>query len=197
MDVPFSAFGTGNDKTFNWDWVASHNYSQGTYTITVKICHVNCTGAEGSGDSVDTTIVVIPPANIPPVISGVPSAETINEEAPYTFTATASDVDTGDTLNFSLSGEPSGATIDSSSGVFSWTPTEVQGPGVYPFNVRVSDGVNNTDASITITVTEVNTAPIASGASVSTAMNTLQAVTLSANDVDSPTNTLTYSIVGN
>ena len=29
--------------------------------------------------------------------------------------------------------------------MFSWTPTEAQGPGSYPFTVRVSDGVTNTD----------------------------------------------------
>ena len=51
------------------------------------------------------------------------------------------------------------AAIDPVSGVFSWTPSETQGPGSYPFTVRVSDGVTNTDASITLTVIEVNSAP--------------------------------------
>ena len=36
-----------------------------------------------------------------------------------------------------------------STGAFTWTPTEAQGPGSYPFIVRVSDGVTNTDAAIT------------------------------------------------
>jgi hypothetical protein len=44
-----------------------------------------------------------------------------------------------------------GATIDGTTGAFSWTPTEAQGPGSYPFTVRVSDGVTNTDAAITLT----------------------------------------------
>jgi hypothetical protein len=54
---------------------------------------------------------------------------------------------------------PTGASIDGSTGAFTWTPTEAQGPGSYPFTVRVSDGVANTDAAITLTVTEVNAAP--------------------------------------
>ena len=31
-------------------------------------------------------------------------------------------------------------TIDASTGVFTWTPTEAQGPGSYTFDVIVSDG---------------------------------------------------------
>jgi hypothetical protein len=80
--------------------------------------------------------------------------------APYTFTATATDADVpAQTLTFSLVGAPSGATIDGLTGAFSWTPTEAQGPGSYPFSVRVSDGAHEHDAAITLHVTEVNAAP--------------------------------------
>ena len=54
------------------------------------------------------------------------------------------------TLTFSLVSGPSGATIDSSTGVFSWTPTESQGPGTYAFSVRVTDGLANTDQAVTL-----------------------------------------------
>src|SRR6185369_15507255 len=98
--------------------------------------------------------------NAAPAIANVPANATIPELAPYTFTATATDSDVpAQTLTFSLVTGPSGATIDGTTGVFSWTPTEAQGPGDYPFSVRVSDGVTNTDAAITLHVTEVNTAP--------------------------------------
>ena len=40
---------------------------------------------------------------------------------------------------------------------------EAQGAGSYPFTVRVSDGVTTTNASITLDVTEVNTAPALAG----------------------------------
>ena len=56
---------------------------------------------------------------------------------------------------------PAGAAIDPVSGVFTWTPTEAQGPGVYTFDVVVTD--NGTPAAsdsetITVTVGEVNEA---------------------------------------
>ena len=47
---------------------------------------------------------------------------------PYTFTATATDPDVpANTLAFSLIDAPSGAAIGSTSGVFTWTPSEEQG----------------------------------------------------------------------
>ena len=55
------------------------------------------------------------------------------------FTATASDPDDpANLLAFSLSGEPAGASI-TAGGVFSWTPTEAQGPGSYTFDVVVTE----------------------------------------------------------
>jgi hypothetical protein len=48
----------------------------------------------------------------------------------YTFTATATDSDLpAQALTFSLVSAPPGAAIDASTGAFSWTPTEAQGPG--------------------------------------------------------------------
>jgi len=51
------------------------------------------------------------------------------------------------------------------SGVFAWTPTEAQGPGVYSFDVVVTDdgaGLLEDRETITVTVNEVNVAPVAS-----------------------------------
>ena len=73
---------------------------------------------------------------------GLVGDKNVDELSLLSFTATASDdgLPSG-TLTYSLSGAvPSGAVI-TSGGVFSWTPTEVQGPGVYTFDVVVSDGV--------------------------------------------------------
>src|SRR2546428_28883 len=98
------------------------------------------------------------------VLSGVPASATIPEEVAYSFDADASDADVpAQSLTFSLVGAPTGATIDASTGVFNWTPSEAQAPGSYPFTVRVTDGVVNTDAAITLTVDEVNVAPVLSG----------------------------------
>ena len=86
---------------------------------------------------------------------------------PLMFTATATDIDLpADTLIYSLAdgtggSVPAGAGIDSTSGDFSWTPTEAQGPGTYTFDVCVSDGSLSDCETITVTVSEVNTAPVA------------------------------------
>jgi uncharacterized repeat protein (TIGR03803 family) len=53
-----------------------------------------------------------------------------------TFTATATDADKGQTLKFSLITPPSGAKINATTGVFTWTPTTA---GTYSFKVRVKD----------------------------------------------------------
>jgi len=65
--------------------------------------------------------------NSPPVVAN-PGNKTVNEFTTLTFTATATDPDAGQTITWSLTlGTPpaNGATINSSTGVFTWTPTEV------------------------------------------------------------------------
>jgi hypothetical protein len=116
-----------------------------------------------------------------------------------TFTANATDGDLPvQTLTFSLVGAPAGASIDGSTGAFSWTPSEAQGPGSYPFAVRVSDGVTTTDAPITLEVTEANLPPALSGvpSAVSVPELVLYTFTASASDPDVPPQALTFSLLG-
>ncbi len=103
-------------------------------------------------------------------------------------------------LVFSLEGAPAGASIDPSTGRFTWTPTEAQGPGVYPMTIRVTDNRFDpplTDAkNFSVTVNEVNTAPtLAAIANRTIDEGTLMSVTNSAFDSDLPANTLTFSLV--
>lgn len=100
--------------------------------------------------------------NSPPVFTSGGDA-TIDEQVRYrtTFQATDSDLP-GQNLTFSLDSGPEGATI-SAGGSFDWTPTEAQGPGVYPVTIRVTDdGAGNAFATKTVnlTVREVNQVPI-------------------------------------
>lgn len=103
----------------------------------------------------DLTVTVS--TNLPPILSSIGDRR-ISELVSITFTATATDPDLpADTLRFSLSGNvPSGADIDEESGLFSWTPTTVQAPGVYTFTVEVSDGELTDQEEITITVSVVH-----------------------------------------
>lgn len=100
----------------------------------------------------DTGVTV---SNVAPVFAPIGN-QIIAETNTLTFTASATD-NNGDTLTYSLSGEPSGASIDSGSGLFSWTPTNAQGPGVYTFTVIASDTAPLTDSEeIVVTVTDLD-----------------------------------------
>ncbi len=81
--------------------------------------------------------------------------------------------------------------------MFTWTPSEEQGPGVYTFSVKVCDDTDPTplcdEQEVTLTVTEVNAAPVAQDLTAITPEETSVAVTLMATDVEN--NSLTYAIV--
>ena len=145
-------------------------------------------------------------ANAAPVLTAI-NARSGAELTPIGFTAAATDdgLPTPAALTYSLGtpacvntpAVPAGASI-TSAGVFSWTPTEADGPGVYCARVIVSDGARTDFEDVQITVTEVNVAPAfalkpADGA---TAWGTvLTAFQLTATDADLPANTLTFSKV--
>ncbi|MFV0165460.1 Ig-like domain-containing protein, partial [Empedobacter falsenii] len=99
--------------------------------------------------------------NEAPVLDAIGN-KTVNEGNTLTFKATATDTDLpANSLTFSLGNAPAGASINANSGVFTWTPTEAQGPGSYTFNIVVSDGALTDEEQITVTVNEVNVAPVA------------------------------------
>src|SRR5207244_2982805 len=102
------------------------------------------------------------------------------------------------TLTFSLDpGFPTGASI-SAAGVFTWTPTEAQGPGVFPVTIRVTDnGSPSLDdfETIQITVNEVNVAPVlAAIGNKSVNDQPLLTFPARASSAHPPANTLTFSL---
>ncbi|HEY2954460.1 MAG TPA: putative Ig domain-containing protein, partial [Candidatus Eisenbacteria bacterium] len=133
--------GAGIDASSGaFTWTPTEAQGPGDYSITVRVTD---DGAPPLADA-ETLSVHVAEANVAPTLAGVPASATIPELAGYGFTATATDPDLpAQTLTFSLAGAPAGASIDGSTGEFSWTPTEAQGPGSYEFSVRVSDGVTS------------------------------------------------------
>src|SRR5262249_33883872 len=113
--------------------------------------------------------------------------------------ATASDLP-ANPLTFSLVGAPAGAGIDPTTGVFSWTPTEAQGPGSYTFAVRVIDNGTPSlfaEQMVTVTVNEVNAAPVlAAIGNKAVDEGTTLSFTATATDPALPANALTFSLVG-
>lgn len=58
---------------------------------------------------------------------------------------------------------PTGATINPNTGVFTWTPAENKGPGVYPMTIRLTQVGNSlmpvNTGRFTVIVNEVNSTP--------------------------------------
>jgi len=141
-------------------------------------------------------LTVVGTGNSPPVLTAI-SNKTIDELTTLTFTNTATDPD-GDALSFNLDSGPTGATVNATSGVFTWMPTEAQGPGTYDLTISVKDNGSpsmTNSKSFKIFVNEVNSTPVLTHV----ADRTIHAgatlvVTNSASDTDLPTNTLTFSL---
>ena len=160
-----------------------------------NVYNINITVSDGIAMDYEVIEVTVTEGNQPPVLNPI-GDKTVNELATLSFTATASDSDMPpQTLTFSLGpGAPSGASI-TSGGAFSWTPTEAQGPGVYYINITVSDGIDIDYEVITVTVNEVNVAPVLDpiGNKNVDELSTLS-FTATASDDDIPAQTLTFSL---
>jgi len=91
-----------------------------------------------------TMLIDVTPVNDAPLISGSP-ADSITAFEMYDFTPTASDVDTGDTLTFSVINLPAWASFNESTGQVSGLP-ENDSIGTYrDIAISVSDGIETTD----------------------------------------------------
>jgi hypothetical protein len=106
-----------------------------------------------NGQPVETSIVNGQVAiNRPPVLDTIGNQST-NEGQTLEFTVTATDPD-GDLLTFSASELPDGASFDTETGIFSWTPRYDQA-GVYEVRFEVSDGQLSDFEDVTVTVIQL------------------------------------------
>lgn len=94
---------------------------------------------------------LFPPTNQAPTITSTQITTATVDEL-YTYDVDATDLD-GDTLTYSLTTNPSGMTIDSTTGVISWTPNSDQ-IGNNNVTVAVSDGSLSDTQSFIIVVSE-------------------------------------------
>lgn len=109
-------------------------------------------------------------ANNAPVLNPIGN-KTVEELQTLQFTASANPNDVGESIVYSLTGTiPAGASINSATGAFTWTPTAAQAPGSYQVTVRATDDGEPPaydDETITITVTKIpDTTPPVSKASI-------------------------------
>ena len=185
--APFSLIGStsvpsGSDATVTWSGL-TNNKAYEWYAVADN----------GGAAAVSPTwnFTTEATTNTSPVLDPI-GDQNVNEGTLLTFTASATDTDT---LTFSLdAGAPSGVAINGNTGIFTWTPTESQGPGSYPVTVRVSDGSLADFETITITVNEVNQNPNVTDPGAQTNLEgTVVSLQINASDADLPANTLAYA----
>ena len=124
----------------------------GSYSATLR-------AQDPCGGAATTTVALsIAVANCAPVLAAIPP-QTVTELSTLTVTPAASDGD-GDTLRWTGSALPSGATVAPTTGVFTWTPM-LGTAGTYPgVTLTATDGHGGTAArSFDVTV-QMNTTGI-------------------------------------
>lgn len=120
------------------------------YNGSDQFSYVAAVGCQASVPAI-VHITVNPVADTP-VLAAIGN-KTIKKDSTLKFTARATDGDGGQVIRYSLIGAPAGATINATTGAFTWKPTTT---GSYTFKVRATD--NGTPAlydeeQITVTVT--------------------------------------------
>ncbi|MEK7508031.1 MAG: PKD domain-containing protein, partial [Patescibacteria group bacterium] len=131
-----------------------------TFTLAAGI-HTLYVNAREQGTGIQSIQFVKNPdfANTSPVLSAIGN-QTIAEGSLLSFSISAIDAN-NDTLTYSATGLPAGATFNSSTRSFSFTPTHAQS-GSYAAIFSVDDGSGGVDSEIVVfTVTNVNRPPTA------------------------------------
>lgn len=141
----------------NGDPITLRNVASGTITLNPT------TGAETGSVSNDAIVGTFtyaagaPPSTQSPSFAAIPDA-TVAEDALLALTASATDPN-GDLVTYSATGLPAGAAFDAQTGGFSWTPGFDQA-GAYAVRLTASNGVSQADEDVTITVANVDRAPV-------------------------------------
>ena len=174
----------------NFTWTPASSQAPGNYQVTVRVTD---NGTPALSDAKSFAVAVPDREFGPPVVTN-PGNKTVNEGSCLDFAVTATSAG-GGPLTFTLgAGAPAGASI-TFGGQFHWCPTEAQGPGVYTVIVNCSDGVNVGSTAFSVTVLEVNLAPVLAPIGNRTAnFGVPVTFTATATDPDLPTNALAFSL---
>ena len=119
-------------------WAVPAAQTLGLYSLTVR--------ATDNGTPVlfgerTFTVEVQQATNVAPVLAPIGS-KTVNEAHELRFTISATDADLpAQTLTYSATNLPAGATFDTATREFLWTPTDAQGPGSVVVTCSVTGGV--------------------------------------------------------
>jgi hypothetical protein len=127
------------------------------HTVTVRVTD----DGTPSLDDFETINITVGEVNQAPELAAIGN-KSVDEGSPLAFAASATDPDLpANNLSFSLDASaPLGATIDPSTGQFSWTPPGGTSPGNHTVTVRVTDdGLPGLDDFETINITVILPSP--------------------------------------
>jgi len=123
----------------------------GSYWVEVTV-----TDDEGASDSLGFMLTVLNVNDAPQWVS-VPADQTLMENEALLLDISASDIDKGDVIRYSLSTAPaSGITINPASGAIRWTRAV---PGTYAVTLTASDGTANITHQFNLTVNKLPVPP--------------------------------------
>jgi hypothetical protein len=154
-DLTFDAYGLPegaylNEATGLFTWTPDYNQS-GEYNVTFTVSDIwNLSDSEN-------IIIKINNTNRAPVIEPIGN-KTVSEGSTLAFTVNASDPDEDQVMLEALN-LPTGAKFNSSTGMFSWSPTFKQN-GTFNVNFTANDGHLMVSENITLTVRNVNRYPV-------------------------------------
>ncbi len=186
---------TINPTTGVIQWTPDESQGPAVHEVTVVVTD---SGAPPR-TAYETFQVTVTEVNSGPVLPG--GTFSASEHAAFTATIQAADADLpANPLTYTLVGGPAGMTINASTGVISWTPSEAHGGTTQGFSVSVSDNQNpalTSTRAYQVTVAEVNVAPVFGNIGTQT-VKELETLLIQspATDADTPANTLTYRFVG-
>ncbi|MEK7514586.1 MAG: putative Ig domain-containing protein, partial [Patescibacteria group bacterium] len=186
IDAPPIPTGGGSVNTSSTISFSDTGLSAGT-SYSYQVSAVNTLNLESAKSSAVT--VVTPVGNRAPTLTVQPT-QSVAEGASLSFTVNGSDPD-GNTIAYSATNLPTGATFNASTRTFSWTPTFAQA-GNYTVTFIVSDGALQASQNVPITVTNVNRPPTFTGVGDKTiSKGVLLSFVMTATDPDG--DALTYS----
>jgi cyclophilin family peptidyl-prolyl cis-trans isomerase len=171
-------------------WTPSELLGGQTVNVTIRV-----TDQGGQFDE-ETIAITVNEVNQTPVLGAIGDKVAIRDQL-LTFTAVTTDADQpAQTLTYSLgAGAPAGATIDATTGVFTWTPTAGQAPGTYTITVRVSDGTAEDSEAITVFAQSDAFGPVFPTVTDQTVNEgATLTMNLGATDANLPNDRLTYTI---
>jgi len=195
-----------NDSGLPITYILQQDVSHGTLLLETGTGHFTYTpgsnfagtdlftflARDDNGDSNTATVsITITATNDPPIAQG--AGITVSEDSTVNGQLQASDPD-GDNLTYSVVTNPAKGTLNvtAATGAFTYTPN-TNATGSDSFTFRASDGqVTSNIATISITITPVNDAPIAQNGSLSAVFGQTTSGTLHASDPDN--DTLTYTL---